>query len=218
MTQPQPAPGEQPPPYDGAYGQVPQGPSPYSQLETGQPYGAVPGYGAGSYGGLASRWARLGAFVLDTLLVGVVSTTLSLPFMDLDAMLNPSPDAPLYTTGDVVNTVLSTVLGFFYYWLMTARWGQTLGKMALSIRVVREQDGGAIGYGTSAWRYGVQILLAIPCGIGTLLDVLWLFFDRRKQMLHDKAARTLVVKVEPGMPNPYAQPKPQERPEPPEQG
>ncbi|MFB4315237.1 RDD family protein [Actinomadura sp. 21ATH] len=211
MTQPQPGPEEQPPPFGGTYGQqqpygqVPQGPSPYAQGGQGQPYGGVPGYGAGSYGGLASRWARLGAVVLDNLLIGVVSTVLSLPFIDWDALTDPNAAASGgYIAGNLVSSGISTVLGFLYFWLMHARSGQTLGKMALGIRVVREQDGGAIGSGTAAWRYGVQILLAIPCGLGSLLDALWILWDPRKQTLHDKAAHTLVVKVEPGMPDPYA--------------
>jgi uncharacterized RDD family membrane protein YckC len=210
MTQPPPpagpGPEDQPPPYGGTYGQqqpygqVPQGPSPYAQ---GQPYGGMPGQGAAGYGELAGRWARLGASLLDGLLVGVVTVVLSLPFVDWGEQFDASANSgPLYA-GDLTINLISFTVGFLYYWLMHARDGQTLGKKALGIRVVREQDGGAIGSGTAAWRYGVQILLALPCGLGSLLDALWIFFDQRKQTLHDKAAHTLVVKVEPGMPNPY---------------
>jgi uncharacterized RDD family membrane protein YckC len=185
---------------------VPQGPSPYAQGEYGQPYGGVPGQGAGAYGELAGRWERLGALVLDSILVGVVSLALSAPFIDWDAMTDPASTTGGAFTTDLTSSAISTVLSFLYFWLMHARSGQTLGKKALGIRVVREQDGGAIGSGTAAWRYGVQILLAIPCGLGSLLDALWILWDPRKQTLHDKAAHTLVVKVEPGMPDPYAKP------------
>jgi uncharacterized RDD family membrane protein YckC len=211
MTQPPQGPGEQPgqqpPPYEGGYGQpppygqVPQGPSPYAQGGYGQPYGGVPGHGAGPYGSLASRWARFGALIIDTIVVGIIGAVVSAPFTDWGSLMDP--DAEPRLTADLTGSAISTVFGFLYYWLMHARSGQTLGKMALSIRVVREQDGGAISSGTAAWRYGVQILLAIPCGLGSLLDALWIFWDPRKQTLHDKAAHTVVVKVEPGMPNPY---------------
>ncbi|MFI0353123.1 RDD family protein [Actinomadura sp. 9N407] len=216
MTQPEPGPdeqpGQQPPPYSGAYGQphgqqpgqVPQGPSPYSPDEHGRPYVGTPGYGAGPYGELASRWARLGALLLDSVLIGTVSLVLSLPFIDWDAVIDPYADTGSYFTTDLTTSAISTVLGFFYFWLMHARSGQTLGKKAAGIRVIREQDGGAISSGTAAWRYGVQILLAIPCGLGSVLDALWILWDPRKQTLHDKAAHTLVVKVVPGMPDPYA--------------
>lgn len=212
MTQPpsgpEEQPGQQPPPYSGAYGQphgqVPPGPSPYDQGPPyGQPYGG-PGHVAGPYGELASRWARLGALLLDGLLLGGVSLVLVAPFIDWDTMLDPYAEAGATLSTDLTTSAVSTVIGFLYFWLMHARSGQTLGKKAAGIRVVREHDGGAISSGTSAWRYGVQILLSLPCGIGSLLDALWILWDPRKQTIHDKAAHTLVVKVEPGMPNPYA--------------
>ena len=45
------------------------------------------------------------------------------------------------------------------------------------------------------------LLTAITCGIGGLIDVAWILWDPRKQALHDKVAKTLVVTAVP--PNPY---------------
>ncbi|WP_067476769.1 RDD family protein [Actinomadura hibisca] len=202
----QPPYGEQPPPYQGAYGQ--QQPPPYGQ----GPYGGLPGYGGAAEhvppgDGLASRWARLGAAVLDWLLVSVVTTLLSWPFPDL-VRVEGRADNPVYIysgTGAGVSFLLS-VAAFFYYVVMHYKWGQTLGKKVLGIRVVREVDGGALSFGQSAWRTGFSYLVAVfTCGLGGLLDVAWILWDPRKQALHDKVARTLVVRAGQGVPDPYAQ-------------
>ena len=61
------------------------------------------------------------------------------------------------------------VLPSLYQWLMVGAWGQTLGKMALRVRVVRGKDAGPVGYAralgrvASAWALGffvVPLLLA----------------------------------------------------------
>ncbi|MFC9972780.1 RDD family protein [Spirillospora sp. NPDC127200] len=201
--------GEQPPPHQGAYGQQPP---PYGQPYGQAPYGGLPGYsggdaGHGAPGGeLAGRWARLGAAVLDWLLVSVVTTVLSWPFPQF-VRVEGRADAPVYVyngTGAAVSLVLS-VAAFFYYVVMHYKWGQTLGKKVLGIRVVRERDGGPLSFGRSAWRTGFSYLIAVfTCGIGGIVDVAWILWDPRKQALHDKVARTLVVKAGPARQDPYA--------------
>ncbi|MBM2823396.1 MAG: hypothetical protein HW413_2142 [Thermoleophilia bacterium] len=85
-----------------------------------------------------------------------------------------------------------------YQWLMIGRWGQTLGKMALGIRVVRSEDADrvsyprALGRASSLWVLGTfgWILLGLPL----LLAYLWPLWDKRNQTLYDKMASTIVVK------------------------
>jgi uncharacterized RDD family membrane protein YckC len=98
---------------------------------------------------------------------------------------------------------LTAVVSLIYFILQHGRWGQTIGKRALSIRVVRADDGGPITYGTAAWRALFTDLIAlVTCGVGALVDVLWILWDQRRQALHDKVARTVVMKV--AGPDPYA--------------
>jgi uncharacterized RDD family membrane protein YckC len=79
-----------------------------------------------------------------------------------------------------------------YAWLMVGAWGQTLGKMAVGIRVVRSADAGrvsylrALGRAASTWLLG---LLFVPI----LLAYLWPLWDRRNQTLYDKMAGTIVA-------------------------
>ena len=82
-------------------------------------------------------------------------------------------------------------LGYFTYFEGGPK-GQTPGKMALGIRVVDFNTGGAIGYGRGAIRYLGRIVSGIVC----LLGYLWMLWDKEKQTWHDKIATTVVVPVE----------------------
>lgn len=77
-----------------------------------------------------------------------------------------------------------------YEGLMLARSGQTLGKMALSVKVVTP-EGGEIGKGQAWGRAALKLLLGSCAGI----DYVPAFFTRERTCLHDMLARTRVVKV-----------------------
>ncbi|WP_157432972.1 RDD family protein [Actinomadura rifamycini] len=193
--------GEQPPPYPGSYGGGPSG---------GQQYGGLPGYGGGPNeyidpaAGLASRWARLGAGIVDLVVLSIISGLISLPFVNWDTVVDPEPGEYAYNGMQVWTNLIAIIVGFLYFWLMHAKWGQTLGKMLLRIRVVREEDGGPIATSQAAARSAFYSVLGGICGCIGFIDVLWILWDRRRQALHDKIARTVVVKADPRAPNPYA--------------
>ena len=69
--------------------------------------------------------------------------------------------------------------------------GQTIGKMALGIRVVPAAIGTTLDLGRSLIRTGVWSLLVLPAGLG-LLTALW--SDERRG-LHDRCAGTKVVRA-----------------------
>lgn len=84
---------------------------------------------------------------------------------------------------------------FGYEFVATGRTGQTWGKRALGIRVVR-LDGTPVGYGTSAARYYVQALVSgVTCGLGGFLFSLSPLFDSSpwRRSWNDKIAETVVV-------------------------
>ncbi|WP_344267579.1 RDD family protein [Actinomadura napierensis] len=195
------------------YGQQPYGGQPgYGEQQPypgyGDPYGGLPRYQGGGQGeyadpsaGLASRWARLGAAVIDAIIIGVVTGLISLPFINWDNVVNNN--GSMYNGARVGTNAVSIVLSFLYFWLMTARWGQTLGKMLLKIRVVRQDDGLAVSTGQSAARAAFYNILGEICCLIWLIDVLWILWDPRKQALHDKVARTVVINAGSHVPNPY---------------
>lgn len=84
------------------------------------------------------------------------------------------------------------LLPWLYYWLFTGLKGQTLGKMAVGIRVVNA-EGSIPGLGSAALR---EIPGKILSTIAIYLGFLWIIWDGQKQGWHDKIANTYVLKVE----------------------
>ena len=77
-----------------------------------------------------------------------------------------------------------------YYVLLTGLRGQTVGKMALGIRVVRS-DGQVPGLGYAVLREVVGKFVSV---IALFLGFLWIAWDRERQGWHDMIAGTHVVR------------------------
>jgi uncharacterized RDD family membrane protein YckC len=73
--------------------------------------------------------------------------------------------------------------------LGSSRRGQTLGMMLYGI-AVRGLDGGPVSVGRATIRSAILILAS-----SFLVDAFWPLWDPRRQALHDKPARTVVVDV-----------------------
>jgi uncharacterized RDD family membrane protein YckC len=186
-----------------------------------QPYGTpYPAYAAGLPVGpepdLAEWWRRLLGRLIDILVLTIVATPIALavlshPFSQYQRIVNRYPDlnTPAAQTALgradgkllgswLVFACIIAVLSFFYDSIQHGLWGQTLGKRALGTRVVSAYDRSKISGGTAAGRAAMYALIPVIPLIGTLfslLNGLWLTWDRRRQALHDKAARTIVVKT-----------------------
>jgi uncharacterized RDD family membrane protein YckC len=81
--------------------------------------------------------------------------------------------------------------GFLYRWLMLSfANGQTLGKMALGIRIAKP-DGSRIDIGQAAAREGMAIVSALAI----LLGYLWAIWDDEKRTWHDMVANTRAFKA-----------------------
>lgn len=107
--------------------------------------------------------------------------------------------------------VLTSVViygGFFIviavYYLMTMsrdgqKNGQSLGKEIFSIKVIRE-DGQEITKKYALKRQltilGFVFLGIVTLGAALIADYLWPLKDKKNQALHDKVARSLVIKIE----------------------
>ena len=87
---------------------------------------------------------------------------------------------------------VNLLLGLAYYaYLEGSPSGQTVGKRAMSIRVIDFAGGGPIGPGRALIRYLGRIVSAIPCGLGFF----WMLWDPEKQTWHDKVVSSVVVKA-----------------------
>ncbi|KRT73954.1 MAG: hypothetical protein XU12_C0006G0122 [Deltaproteobacteria bacterium CSP1-8] len=89
---------------------------------------------------------------------------------------------------NVVRIVFFVFFPAFYYVYLHGAFGQTFGKMALRIKVVNE-DGSPLDYRKAFLRWLGYFL----CDLTLDLGYLWAAFDLRKQGLHDKVCRTIVV-------------------------
>ncbi len=129
----------------------------------------------GASGPRAGFWRRFAGLLIDGILLGVVNGILR-------AVIGSGGGAIL---GLVVDIVYFTVL-------IGGRRGQTVGQMALGIRVIDFNTGGPIGYG----RAFVRWLVAIVSALVIFLGYLWMLWDKEKQCWHDKAANDVVVPVQ----------------------
>jgi uncharacterized RDD family membrane protein YckC len=131
--------------------------------------------GAGVLSGArAGFWRRFAGAFIDGVVLGIASGILR------------------GVLGTGAGTGLGFVVGAVYFTaFIGAERGQTLGQMALGIRVVGLDTGSSIGYGRAFIRWLVSLISAAVI----LLGYLWMLWDKEKQCWHDKAANDVVVPV-----------------------
>lgn len=98
---------------------------------------------------------------------------------------------------DIVLFFVTLILGYIIWWLFTLSRGQTPGKQLLGIRVIRA-DGTPSDWGWAFIREFIIKTIAFSIldsflGIATIVDLLWAFWDKNRQTLHDKIMKTVVV-------------------------
>lgn len=92
---------------------------------------------------------------------------------------------------DGIAAVAAFVLAFGYYIAMEGYLGQTLGKMLLGIKVVREDTGGVPGLKAAAIR---TVLRIVDGFFSYLVAFIAVLASHKNQRLGDMAAHTLVVR------------------------
>ena len=145
---------------------------------------------AGSGDDLAPYLRRVGATLLDGLIIATIVFVI--------AFAAGAAGAPTDTTGFlfIAAALLSSLL---YAPILLCRSGehngQTLGKQALSIRVVR-QDAQPMTASPALLRefVGKGVLGIIP--FFTIVDFLFPLGDARRQAIHDKLASTFVMRAD----------------------
>ncbi|VUT24830.1 MAG: RDD family protein [Candidatus Methanolliviera sp. GoM_asphalt] len=106
----------------------------------------------------------------------------------IDAIILVIVGAVLGLTGEIVGSVMSTAISVAYFTYLFGR-GQTLGMMAMKIKLTRTDGTYPIGYTRGLLRYVGTIISALVIGIGYL----WIVIDKDNQGWHDKIADTYVV-------------------------
>lgn len=195
---PQQQPAQQPYGYPQQQGYDPNAQYGYPQAHAQQGaaangYVMVPNLGMAQVAGMG---ARFGARMLDALVTGLVIVIALFAGLASTLGLHGSDDSA--NDLHLVFTFMWVVSGvaLLYEWLMIAFLGQTLGKMAVGLRVVRARDGEHPGLALGFVRFIIPVAGVFLCYIGAILVYLSPTFDSsgKSQGWHDKAAGTLVIK------------------------
>lgn len=199
------------------------GPQPHQQTGHPEPKAPVPGpsgmTGPVGQAGLAPYGLRVVAYIIDTLIVGVLSLILggwllwkaiepvyerfdtALTAGDVDAMSAAISEARLGYLAAFLGLQLIVLLAYQVFFL--TRWSATPGKLAVGISVRRVDRPGVLDVDTAVRRAGFQAViqalgnLPFVSLLGTVLvvmDLVWPVADVQRQALHDKVAKTIVVK------------------------
>lgn len=131
---------------------------------------------------------RLLAWLIDTILLSIVGGVLA-GILVVTGTTRGTENIVGYT--NVLSNLLSLIISFVYFVFLQAKYGQTLGKKVMNIKVVTA-SGGTPSMLTFFLREIIgKFISALIIMIGYLM-VLW---DPKKQALHDKIAGTYVVKI-----------------------
>lgn len=150
---------------------------------------------------------RLVARIIDTLVVGAAVGAVAFPLAmasvrhiqdKIDAARQSGETVQVWlidgTTGVYLAAVLGALLlaGVLYEVLPTVKWGRTLGKKLLGVRVLDIESQLTPGFGQALRRMLVRQLLDVV--VVGVVNALWCLVDRPwRQCWHDKAARTFVA-------------------------
>ena len=126
------------------------------------------------YGGF---WTRFVAWIIDAIIISVVLATIRLAAQGFEQITS--------------DALFNTVVAWTYFVVLTAARGQTVGKMAVGIKVVTA-DGQKPGVRAVLLREVVgKAVSAVILFLGFLLIAV----DGRKRGLHDRIGSTFVEKV-----------------------
>ena len=143
---------------------------------------------------LASRWSRLGAALLDTLLLTIIVFSVMYIIGWFDIIMQGEE---LNLTQNLLLGLLGIVCFAVVNFKLLESAGQTIGKKALGIKIVAIDGKKALMSNHMLKRYCLYFLPnQVPVGGAAfqLINLLFIF-GANKQCLHDVIAKTKVVVV-----------------------
>jgi len=135
----------------------------------------------------AGFWPRFAAILIDTI---VLAPLIAVSFWTLSASR---------TTALLIEVPLAFAFAFYNIYFV-GRWGQTIGKMALKIRVVR-LDGADAGFTRAFYRHAVDLAFSIATSVLTIYALMsvtdheysMLVFDERLDLVENKTGAWIRV-------------------------
>ena len=127
----------------------------------------------------AGFWLRLGAQLLDGILLSIIIGLLSILIY-----------GEFFSADESALNVLNLLYALF---LPVVWYGYTIGKRVLGVRIVK-LDGGNVKIGTMLMRTLVSgLVYAITFGIGLIVSIFMVALRDDKRALHDFIAKTYVT-------------------------
>jgi uncharacterized RDD family membrane protein YckC len=158
---------------------------------------------------LASWPQRAGARIIDALIEGAIGTpfVVWLVWPAYTTLRDATPDGALPTSGAITDftnavgavsvaaTVITLVVGFLYQVPQNVRWGRTVGKRVVGLRIRPLAEDRPLSWPQATVRWATYAIgSALTQGLFGIIDYLWPLWDKPwRQALHDKTARTIVV-------------------------
>lgn len=167
---------------------------------------------------LSGWWRRFAAWLIDSVIIGLVAAVLSFPWVstwmtryqsyaeDMFAATSRGdsmPEVPQDVASLPVAWLIAMLVVYAAYEIGFLVWrGRTVGKMITGISVRPVHVARTLTVDEALRRFGIKgiatILNPIPllAGFGTLftvIDGLWPIGDKGNQAIHDKVAKTVVV-------------------------
>jgi uncharacterized RDD family membrane protein YckC len=130
---------------------------------------------------------RIVATIVDGLIFGALFTVMTMLFGTITSV------GPANWNGSMpaLPSVLYIAIIALYYILLEGYLGQTVGKMLLGIKVIREDNGEVPGLGGASIRTVLRIIDGLFSYLVAFITVL---ISGKNQRLGDMAAHTLVVR------------------------
>jgi len=139
-----------------------------------------------TYGGF---WIRLAAYVLDSVILWMVSVLLQTPVLFRIAGSAGKPPSPRLIGMQMLLYLVQIVIICLYKTFFVGKFGATPGKMACGLKIVTAEDR-PLTYAGALGRYFATWISTLTFGIGYLMVA----FDDQKRSLHDRICETRVVK------------------------
>ena len=130
-------------------------------------------------------WARVGAAIIDTILMLIIVGPLLTMIYGRDYWLREG--VLIAGPADFLLNWLLPAVAVILFWVYRQA---TPGKMAIRAKIVDARTGGKPSTGQLVGRYLAYYVSIIPL----MLGIIWVGIDGRKQGFHDKLAGTLVVR------------------------
>nr|WP_262372064.1 RDD family protein [Rossellomorea aquimaris] len=132
---------------------------------------------------LGGFWMRFWAYLLDLIVISSIGRLIVYPIfraMDL-SLVKDDMFAPI--------SILSAIIFYGYFVLMTRYFGQTLGKMAFGLKVI-ELDGKPLQWSTILFRELIGRFISASFFVLYIVVA----FTNKKQGIHDLFADTTVIR------------------------